>query len=103
VVVIRTPEEVVIAADSASTIRSAHSAPRTKSVCKIFEISPTLFFAVSGLVGDSFSGFRVPELVAVAAAGNAGGMRTKLALAESAVEKALLDELPRLRVRDPAG
>jgi hypothetical protein len=63
IVVIRTPSEVVIAADSLATIRADAGSSSTESVCKIYQLNSKLFFAVSGLVNDGLTGFSIPDVV----------------------------------------
>jgi hypothetical protein len=101
IVVIRTPQEVVIAADSAATFQGDGRPVATGTVCKIYRVNDSLFFAVSGLVNDSRTGFSIPEIVASGSAG--GSIAEKLATMERAVQGAVLRELPRVKERDPAG
>jgi len=102
VVVIRTPQEVVIAADSAVIIQGDGLTPSTGSACKIFAVDDKLYFAVSGIVNDSHTGFHVPEIVAsIARQGGApSAMQTKI---ETEVTAAVLRELPEVKIRDPQG
>jgi Proteasome subunit len=102
IVVIRTPQEVVIAADSFGTIQGDGLSPSTESVCKIYQVNRELFFAVSGLVRDPQSGFSIPKVVGSAAA-EGGSVSDILARTESAVIAAVLRELPEVKKRDPAG
>jgi hypothetical protein len=102
VVIIRTPQEVVIAADSAAAIHGDGLSATTQTVCKIYEVDGAgLFFAVSGLVNDPQTGFNVPRLVA-SAIGNSESMGTRLAEVERTVQAAVLRELPQVKQRDPA-
>jgi hypothetical protein len=101
IVVIRTPQEVVIAADSAATFQGDGRPVTTETVCKIYRVNDSLFFAVSGLVNDSRTGFNIPEIVA--SSSGSGTMAEKLARVERAVQAAVLRELPRVKERDPAG
>jgi hypothetical protein len=102
VVVIRTPEEIVIAADSAVTVRFNSQSATSKSGCKIFEVDAKLFFSVSGLVTDGLTGFNIPRIVMSSSLGS-GSVAEKLARVEREVEKAVVGELPHMRERDPAG
>lgn len=102
IVVIRTPDEVVIAADSAGTIRGDGLSATTESVCKVYELDSRFYFAVSGLVNDPQSGFNIPEIVA-AADRDGGSLAARLARMEREVTDAVLRELPQLRKRDPKG
>ncbi len=102
VVVIRTPAEVIIAADSAETIQLNGRPAQTLTVCKIYQLESKLFFAVSGLVHDALTAFNIPEIVA-AASHKGGSLAEKLARAERDVQTALLHELPQVKERDPTG
>jgi len=102
IVVIRTPEEVVIAADSTSTIQGDGLTPGTATVCKIYEVDNLLFFAISGLANDARSGFSIPQIVATDARAG-GSISARLARMERDVTEALLGELPKLKGRDPGG
>jgi Proteasome subunit len=102
IVVIRTPDEVVIAADSAATVHEDGGRNVTESVCKIYGLDANLFFAVSGLVNDRLAGFSIPAIVAFVSGGG-GNISAKLARAEGAVRDAVLIELPRVKARDPVG
>jgi len=102
IAVIRTAQEIVIAADSAGVIQGDGSSPSKESVCKIFRIDDALFFAVSGLVNDSRSGYSVAALVGA----NAHGRETisaKLDKIERVVSPALLHEVAEVKIRDPQG
>ncbi len=101
IVVIRTPQEVVIAADSAATFQGDGRPAGTETVCKIYQVNAGLFFAVSGLVNDSRTGFNVPKMVGADSAG--GSIAEKIARVERAVQAAVLRELPRVKEHDPAG
>jgi Proteasome subunit len=102
IVIIRTPQEVVIAADSAATIRGDGLPLTTQTVCKIYQIdSGRMFFAVSGLVNDPRTGFSIPKIVA-AESRDGGSMAAKLAAVEREVQAAALRELPHVKERDPA-
>jgi hypothetical protein len=102
VVIIRTPQEVVIATDSASTIRGDGLPVTSRTVCKIYQADTRLFFAVSGLVNDFVSGFNIPKLIA-SVIREGGSMTARLSRVERQVEAAVLSELPRLKERDPDG
>jgi Proteasome subunit len=102
IVVIRTPSEVVIAADSFATIRADAGSSSTESVCKIYQLNSKLFFAVSGLVNDGLTGFSIPDVVA-SASRIGDGVSAKMDEAERRVRAAVLRELPRVKERDPAG
>jgi hypothetical protein len=101
VVIIRTPQEVVIAADSAATIRGDGLPVTTQTVCKIYPAAAGLFFAVSGLVNDPQTGFDIPKIVA-SSSREGDSMPAKLARIERDVQTAVLRELPRVKERDPA-
>jgi hypothetical protein len=101
IVVIRTPQEVVIAADSAATFQGDGRPAGTETVCKIYQVNAGLFFAVSGLVSDSRTGFSIPQIVASGSA--TGSMAERIARVERAVQAAVLREIPRVKERDPAG
>jgi hypothetical protein len=102
VVIIRTPQEVVIAADSAATIRGDGRPATERTVCKIYQAETSLFFAVSGLVNDPQTGFNIPKIVASSSL-ESGSMAFKLAKVEREVQAAVLRELPYVKERDPAG
>src|ERR1700693_1198220 len=100
VVIIRTPQEVVIAVDSAATIRG-NGLPATKqTVCKIYQADTSLFFAVSGLVNDPQTRFNTPKIVA-SGCRDGDSMAAKLARVEREVKTAILRELPHVKERDP--
>jgi hypothetical protein len=102
IVIIRTPQEVVIAADSAATIRGDGLPATTRTVCKIYQLAgDRLFFAASGLMNDPQTGFNIPGIVA-SASQYGDSMSTRLAAVESEVQAAVLRELPRVKERDPA-
>jgi len=101
VVIIRTPQEVVIAVDSAATIRGDGLPATTRTVCKIYQADTSLFFAVSGLVNDPQTGFDIPKIVA-SSSREGDSMAVKLAGVEREVQTALLRELPHVKERDPA-
>ena len=101
IVVIRTPQEVVIAADSSATVQGDGRRATTETVCKIYELRSNLFFAVSGLVNDSVTGFNIPEIVAAHSIGE--NIAEQLSNVERSVQTATLQEIPRLKLRDPAG
>lgn len=102
IVVIRTPTEVVIAADSAATIQGDGLPTVTELACKIYQLDTNLFFAVSGLVNDRLTGLNIPKIVASDSHGG-GSIAARLSRVESDVQTALLRELPQLKARDPAG
>ena len=77
IVAIRTPDEVVIAADSAATIQGDGRPRTTGAVRKIYEVDASLFFAVSDLV----SGMGVGAPITIAKNGrNEGCERCSLQL-----------------------
>lgn len=102
VVIIRTPQEVVIAADSAATIRGGGLSATRRTVCKIYQADTSLFFAVSGLVNDPQTGFDIPTIVA-SSSREGDSVAAKLARVEREVQTAVLRELPNVKERDPAG
>jgi len=102
IAVIRTTQEVVIAADSAGVIQGDGLAATKESVCKIYRIDDALFFAVSGLVNDPRSGYRVPVLVDANSRGR-GTISEKLENVERVVSPALLREAGEVKSRDPEG
>src|SRR5436309_262000 len=53
---IRTPDGVVIAADSLGTFRGGNTPTNTQPVCKIYSVSD-IFFGVAGVVRDPVTGF----------------------------------------------
>jgi hypothetical protein len=59
---IRTPSQVVIAADSRATVRG-YRIESTQAVCKIFTVKDTAF-AIAGLVKDPVWGFDAENLIA---------------------------------------
>jgi hypothetical protein len=102
IVAIRTPAEVVIATDSAATIEGDGVPATTKTVCKIYQVNTSLFFAVSGLVNDPRTGFSVTNIVRSDCQG-VDKISAKLSRIERDVQTALLRELPQVRDRDPTG
>jgi hypothetical protein len=101
IVEIRTPDEVVIAADSLGTFESNSSSATQKPVCKIRRAG-NFYFAVAGIVNDPDHDFDIQKLVG---RGLAESTRTEeaLKLVEDSLAPAVLAELPPLKDHDPAG
>lgn len=102
IVVIRTPAEIVLAADSRDTFEDKNSPTRTSDVCKIYQSSGGIYFALSGLVSDRVTGFSLARLVA-RASGHHRRIADKVKSAEQLIGEALISELPEVKARDPEG
>jgi hypothetical protein len=98
IVEIRTPDEVVIAADSAGTFRGG-GRTTVGSVCKIYQVGKS-FFSVGGLVGDPGAGFSVPQIVAHELRDDRS-VADSLKAIEDGLRSALPSELSGLTRRDP--
>jgi hypothetical protein len=97
IVGIRTPEAVVVAADSKATFQGVSTFTRT--VCKIYQ-AESLFFAVSGLANDLGRGFSAPHSVAAGLAAG-GTFAERVGAAEAHLLSAMTAELGRLKAEDP--
>ena len=62
IVLIRTPDQVVVAADSVGTFVAPGGMTKVESVCKVYQIEEQ-YFVVGNFVNDARNGFGVPVLV----------------------------------------
>jgi hypothetical protein len=99
IVVIRSPHEVVLAADSQATYEGGEAPENVGPVSKIYEVGE-LFFAVSGLAEDPETQFSVSEIVADASRGLAT-VTEKVRAIEHRIAAALSVEVPAIKQRDP--
>jgi len=97
IVAIRTPDVVVIAADSLGTVAGAGTQSQ-RSVCKIHR-ADRLSFAVAGISNDEGRGFSVVDTVRKSIGGH-GTVRDASRAAAEAVRHALGIELSRLELED---
>jgi hypothetical protein len=97
IVGIRTPEAVVVAADSKATFQGVSTFTRT--VCKIYQ-AESLFIAVSGLANDLRRGFSAPRSVAAGLAAG-GTFQQRVGAAEAHLLSAMTAELRQLKAEDP--
>jgi proteasome subunit B (beta)-like protein len=95
-VAIRTPDTVVLAADSRGTFAGGRET--TRNVCKIYRVSDR-FFAVAGLSEDPGRGFSAVTIVSRAIQGSDGVMNAVINAAE-AMKDPLKIELTRLAAED---
>jgi hypothetical protein len=102
IVVVRTPDEIAIAADSQGTFQGNNLPINRRTVCKVYQGADGVFFAVAGLVNDPSTGFNVPELV-TRESRIGKTMSEKLRRVEDALKAALLAEIPHIKDRDPDG
>jgi hypothetical protein len=98
IVAIRTPDVVVMAADSAATCVGGQGGIR--AVCKIRPVGDGRFFAVAGLTEDPERGFSATAIVRDALVATAGVVQSAPAVAE-ALRGPLVAELGRLEAEDP--
>ena len=96
IVVIRTADEIVMAADSLLSSTSEPSA----YTCKIRQVGDS-FFAVSGIGDDPDTGYDVWD-IADKALNTAGSLENRVAYFESVVQPQLIKELQHIRERAPA-
>jgi hypothetical protein len=104
IVVVYSPKEISIAADSTVTTMAENGAKRTESACKIYYVGSgpqDVFFAVAGLGRDRFTNFSVSQIV-----GNAAGSKKvfteKLAAVKGVLIPAIRSEARNLRETSPA-
>jgi len=98
IVAIRTPDSVVLAADSRGTFAGGRET--TRNVCKIGRVGDR-FFAVGGLSEDPGRGFSAVTIVSHAIQGRDGVMNAATSAAE-AMKDLLKIELTRLAAEDKA-
>lgn len=99
IVGIRTPELVVIAGDSMGSFRG-RMPEYTRSVCKIFIVHGA-GFAISGMTKDPARGFDSEAIVAEALWGR-DSIQAAMNKIRELLSKALIVELERLKIEDPA-
>ena len=95
IVVIRTPDQVTLAADSKATYRGTAG---PVSVCKIWK-SSKYYFAVAGLVHDTRRKYDTEEIVG-AALERSGSFQQGISRVETVVQRALDQELRHMRSED---
>lgn len=95
-IITRTPERVVMAADSTLSVAADRKSSIYRSTCKVFEAGNSVF-AVAGFTQDNDNGFSVPRIVdRELRKGN------DLAPLENALTLALQDEVLKFKERYPA-
>jgi hypothetical protein len=100
IVAIRSPDSVVIAADSLLTIRNGAGEDTTRAECKIFQ-SGKIFFSFTGFYKEPGSGFDIVSIVSdTLKQGESFGVAVDKAA--MAVVNAMKDEVRRIRKESPA-
>lgn len=100
IVAIRSPDSVVIAADSLLTIRNGAGKDSTRSECKIFQ-SGKIFFSFTGFYKEPGSGFDIVSIVSdTLKQGESFGVAVDKAA--MAVVFGMKDEVRRIRKETPA-
>jgi hypothetical protein len=96
IVVVRTANFILIAADSKATWRGTPGAP---AVCKIYR-NGDFYFAIGGIDHDGARNFYVKDLVADGAK-SASRFEARLAVAQQEISPRFLLRMKRLRAEDP--
>lgn len=96
IIAVRTPEFVIIAADSKATYMGQSGPP---TVCKIYN-NGQLYFAVAGLDHDAHRNFYVRTIVAQSLLPSAN-FDDQVARVERAISQSLMTELNRMQREDP--
>lgn len=98
-VVIRTPDEIVIAADSAMSDPSGKV--KAGSVCKIIQLGPNRFLTLMGLSEDAASKYDILRIVRSVGSRRSGTMIAQVDAVEAAATPRLQNALSRLKRRSP--
>ena len=94
---IRTPNEIVVAADS--KVVHGDDSPDPDPLCKIRQIGD-MFFAVHGMAEDTPSGFNVFPII-IKSGQQGGTISDRIAIFENLAKAPLEEALERLRVQKP--
>jgi hypothetical protein len=100
IVAIRSPDSVVIAADSLLTIRKSTGDNTTRLECKIFQAG-SIFFTFSGFYKDPERGFDIVPIVSDSL-GRGESFSVAAERAAMAVINGMKDEVRKIRIEEPA-
>ena len=99
IVVVRTPDDLSIAADSMGTFRDDGGIETARAVCKIYQIGD-VFLGVAGLADDPPNKFNIAKIVA-AAMGRGQSFAERMTAASAALRPALVAEASALKRNRP--